>query len=337
MKILVTGAAGFIGSKLMYTLRERGDEVVGIDNFNDYYDVRLKEGRCKAFAGEGEEAGGGIAGVDFDGVVVAAADEDVAAVGGDVEVARMGAGGRVADVVQEAAGADFEDDDAVAAKAEARVKELAVRREVDVRGAASVHAVGLDDLFLAQGAIGIVIDRVVGIGTQCCYGIGHRSVNRLALTIDIIIVAVRIALSATNISNTISCCHCRIIYHIRIGIRKIGCLGPVGLDGNGSHTFRHIPIGTLVEDTATDGVEILVGTVAVGKVIGSSGNLTIGINCCIIATSKATSGTTCDAGNLPACHHAVASIVLGTHFIIVGQLYLSIIEVEMVGVFIGDV
>ena len=49
MKILVTGAAGFIGSKLMYTLRERGDEVVGIDNFNDYYDVRLKEGRCKAF------------------------------------------------------------------------------------------------------------------------------------------------------------------------------------------------------------------------------------------------------------------------------------------------
>ena len=49
MKVLVTGAAGFIGSKLMYTLRERGDEVVGVDNYNDYYDVRLKEGRCKAF------------------------------------------------------------------------------------------------------------------------------------------------------------------------------------------------------------------------------------------------------------------------------------------------
>ena len=49
MKVLVTGAAGFIGSKLMYSLRERGDEVVGIDNYNDYYDVRLKEGRCKAF------------------------------------------------------------------------------------------------------------------------------------------------------------------------------------------------------------------------------------------------------------------------------------------------
>lgn len=48
-KILVTGAAGFIGSKLAYTLAERGDEVVGIDNLNDYYDVRLKEGRLKEF------------------------------------------------------------------------------------------------------------------------------------------------------------------------------------------------------------------------------------------------------------------------------------------------
>ena len=45
MKILVTGAAGFIGSKTMDTLAARGDEVVGIDNINDYYDVRLKYGR----------------------------------------------------------------------------------------------------------------------------------------------------------------------------------------------------------------------------------------------------------------------------------------------------
>lgn len=49
MKILVTGAAGFIGSKLMYRLAERGDEVVGIDNLNDYYDVRLKLGRIEEF------------------------------------------------------------------------------------------------------------------------------------------------------------------------------------------------------------------------------------------------------------------------------------------------
>ena len=49
MKILVTGAAGFIGSKLMNELQKRGDTVVGVDNFNDYYDVRLKEARCRAF------------------------------------------------------------------------------------------------------------------------------------------------------------------------------------------------------------------------------------------------------------------------------------------------
>lgn len=45
MKILVTGAAGFIGMHTALRLLERGDEVVGVDNLNDYYDVRLKEAR----------------------------------------------------------------------------------------------------------------------------------------------------------------------------------------------------------------------------------------------------------------------------------------------------
>jgi len=47
MKILVTGTAGFIGFHLAKKLLERGDEVVGIDNINDYYDVNLKFGRLK--------------------------------------------------------------------------------------------------------------------------------------------------------------------------------------------------------------------------------------------------------------------------------------------------
>jgi len=45
MKILVTGAAGFIGFYVSQALLERGDEVVGLDNLNDYYDPRLKSAR----------------------------------------------------------------------------------------------------------------------------------------------------------------------------------------------------------------------------------------------------------------------------------------------------
>jgi len=45
MRILITGAAGFIGSALSRYLLARGDEVLGIDNLNNYYDVRLKQAR----------------------------------------------------------------------------------------------------------------------------------------------------------------------------------------------------------------------------------------------------------------------------------------------------
>jgi UDP-glucuronate 4-epimerase len=45
MKVLVTGAAGFIGSALTLRLLERGDTVIGVDNHNDYYDPALKEAR----------------------------------------------------------------------------------------------------------------------------------------------------------------------------------------------------------------------------------------------------------------------------------------------------
>lgn len=45
MRVLVTGTAGFIGNRLAQRLLERGDEVIGIDNLNDYYDVSLKQAR----------------------------------------------------------------------------------------------------------------------------------------------------------------------------------------------------------------------------------------------------------------------------------------------------
>jgi len=45
VKILITGAAGFIGSTTAQALLDRGDEIVGVDNLNDYYDVTLKEAR----------------------------------------------------------------------------------------------------------------------------------------------------------------------------------------------------------------------------------------------------------------------------------------------------
>ena len=46
MKILVTGAAGFIGMQTARQLLDRGETVIGLDNFNDYYDVALKEARA---------------------------------------------------------------------------------------------------------------------------------------------------------------------------------------------------------------------------------------------------------------------------------------------------
>ena len=52
MKVLVTGTAGFIGSNLALRLLARGDEVVGIDNLNDYYDVTLKQARLARVAAQ---------------------------------------------------------------------------------------------------------------------------------------------------------------------------------------------------------------------------------------------------------------------------------------------
>lgn len=50
MRVLVTGSAGFIGSALALRLLNRGDEVIGIDNHNDYYDPSIKEARLARFS-----------------------------------------------------------------------------------------------------------------------------------------------------------------------------------------------------------------------------------------------------------------------------------------------
>jgi nucleoside-diphosphate-sugar epimerase len=47
MKVLVTGCAGFIGMHTTLALLKRGDQVFGVDNMNDYYDVQLKQDRLE--------------------------------------------------------------------------------------------------------------------------------------------------------------------------------------------------------------------------------------------------------------------------------------------------
>ena len=57
MKILVTGAAGFIGSAVCRRLAEQGAEIVGLDNINNYYDPELKYGRLSELGIRKEEIG----------------------------------------------------------------------------------------------------------------------------------------------------------------------------------------------------------------------------------------------------------------------------------------
>ena len=68
MKVLVTGTAGFIGSHVAQALLARGDEVVGFDNLNDYYDVSLKQARLARLAAFGQMGGGVAAGMIGEGL-----------------------------------------------------------------------------------------------------------------------------------------------------------------------------------------------------------------------------------------------------------------------------
>ena len=53
MKILLTGAAGFIGSHLGEALLARGDQVIGLDNFNDFYSPRIKRNNLRCCLEQG--------------------------------------------------------------------------------------------------------------------------------------------------------------------------------------------------------------------------------------------------------------------------------------------
>jgi UDP-glucuronate 4-epimerase len=68
MKVLITGSAGFIGSALSLRLLERGDEVIGIDNLNDYYDVGLKKARLARTTAHGNYTDERIDLEDRDGI-----------------------------------------------------------------------------------------------------------------------------------------------------------------------------------------------------------------------------------------------------------------------------
>lgn len=85
MRVLVTGAAGFIGNETARSLLERGDEVVGIDNLNDYYDPALKQARLARLSGHNRFAFEQLDLADRDGMAKLFAD------GGFQRVVHLGA------------------------------------------------------------------------------------------------------------------------------------------------------------------------------------------------------------------------------------------------------
>ena len=114
------------------------------------------------------------------------------------------------------------------------------------------------------------------------------------------------------------------ISHIVIFIAEVSRLGPIGFNGDGSHSIRYFPIGTLAEDTTTHAVEVFICAGTIHKVpvriVVSIGSKTASTNVAIV-----------DFNNLPACHHTIMGIVARTHLVIVRQLHFLVIEVVVTG------
>ena len=128
------------------------------------------------------------------------------------------------------------------------------------------------------------------------------------------------------------------ISHIIIGIAEVSRLSPIGFNGDGSHSIRHFPIGTLAKDATTHNIEILVGTGAIHKV-PVRGIVRCGSE---IASTRS---ATIDFDNLPTCHHTIMGVVARTNLVIVRQLHFLVVEVVririivvvMVKILVGDI
>ena len=117
-----------------------------------------------------------------------------------------------------------------------------------------------------------VIDGFVLV--QLVLRIADGGINDLIFAGNSILLTILINLTAADIGNILGVTHRSVIHHVGIAVSHIGRLGPVGFDGDSRHTFGHIPVGTLVEDTAANIILVLVGAVAVGEVIGGGSYLT---------------------------------------------------------------
>ena len=195
---------------------------------------------------------------------------------------------------------------------------------------------GVEMMIIAHKHHGIIINGVTirihsrkKCRTRTCDSIAHRGVNHLVFSGNGIAIAVGVYLSATDPGYIISGFHCRIIHLVGIWVGQINASGPIWLDSDGRHAFGYIPVSTLVKDTvaATCTVKVLAGAIAVGEIVSTPG----------VGSGEGAGRAACDADYLPASHHAVAIIILRAHVVIVRQLHLVVVEVEAVGVLVGDV